>query len=173
MPLLFHAELDTLVQSSSSCASSAKPEDPDKTLYQTFLDSRPDSFETTAIDLIISLAKEFPTVPVHIVHLSSAKALPAIRKAKADGVDLTVETCYHYLWFVLSLSLVSWLLRSFHVLNPSRSHTHPAWRRKRSHRNKPSSNAALRSEGPGTEPSYGRRCWTERSTTSCLITRPA
>ncbi|CED84512.1 allantoinase [Phaffia rhodozyma] len=96
VPLLFHAELDTLVQTSapsSSCASSTT----DPTLYSTFLESRPDSFETTAIDLIISLAKEFPEVPVHIVHLSSAKALPSIRKAKAEGVDLTVETCYHYL----------------------------------------------------------------------------
>ena len=33
----------------------------------------------------------------HIVHLSSAEALPAIIAARADGVRLTVETCPHYL----------------------------------------------------------------------------
>ena len=33
----------------------------------------------------------------HIVHLSSAEALPALVAARADGVRLTVETCPHYL----------------------------------------------------------------------------
>ena len=33
----------------------------------------------------------------HLVHLSSAEALPAIAQARADGVRLTVETCPHYL----------------------------------------------------------------------------
>lgn len=36
-------------------------------------------------------------VPSHIVHLSSARALPLIAKAKKDGVPITVETCPHYL----------------------------------------------------------------------------
>lgn len=72
---------------------------PDATLYSSFLASRPDAYETTAIELIVRLGREFPTVPLHIVHLSSAEALPTIRKAKQDGVDLTVETCYHYLWY--------------------------------------------------------------------------
>lgn len=36
-------------------------------------------------------------VPCHIVHLSSASALPMIRKARADGVPLTIETTHHYL----------------------------------------------------------------------------
>ena len=35
--------------------------------------------------------------PAHIVHLSSASALPMIRAAKAEGLPLTVETCPHYL----------------------------------------------------------------------------
>lgn len=73
---------------------------PDATLYASFLDSRPDAYETTAIDLIIRLGKDFPTVPLHVVHLSSAEALPAIRQAKQEGMNLTIETCYHYLWCV-------------------------------------------------------------------------
>jgi allantoinase len=34
---------------------------------------------------------------VHVLHLSSAEALPLIAAAKMDGVPLTVETCPHYL----------------------------------------------------------------------------
>ena len=33
------------------------------------------------------------------MHLSAAGALPALRAARADGVDVSVETCPHYLTF--------------------------------------------------------------------------
>lgn len=36
-------------------------------------------------------------VRCHIVHLSSAEALPVIRQAKTGGAPLTVETTHHYL----------------------------------------------------------------------------
>jgi allantoinase len=36
---------------------------------------------------------------VHIVHHSSADALPALRQARAKGLPITVETCPHYLHF--------------------------------------------------------------------------
>ena len=36
---------------------------------------------------------------VHIVHLSSADAVPVLRKAQAEGVKITAETCPHYLHF--------------------------------------------------------------------------
>jgi len=36
---------------------------------------------------------------VHIVHLSSAGALPMIAAARLDGVRITAETCPHYLTF--------------------------------------------------------------------------
>jgi allantoinase len=35
----------------------------------------------------------------HVVHLADADALPLLRKARADGVRITVETCPHYLTF--------------------------------------------------------------------------
>jgi allantoinase len=44
------------------------------------------------------LAEEFAT-PIHIVHLSSAKALPLLAEARERGLPVTVETCVHYLWF--------------------------------------------------------------------------
>ena len=34
---------------------------------------------------------------MHIVHLASASALDAIRRARDEGLPLTVETCPHYL----------------------------------------------------------------------------
>ena len=34
---------------------------------------------------------------VHVLHLSSAGALPLLRRGRADGVRVTVETCPHYL----------------------------------------------------------------------------
>ncbi|KAJ2157319.1 Allantoinase [Coemansia sp. RSA 552] len=87
--LLFHAEMDT-------GASVDTTRDP--TEYETFLGSRPPNMEVKAIDLVIRMCREFaPHVPCHIVHLSAADALPAIRAAKAEGLPLTVETCFHYL----------------------------------------------------------------------------
>ena len=37
--------------------------------------------------------------PIHIVHLSSAAALDEVRRAKAAGIRVSVETCPHYLTF--------------------------------------------------------------------------
>ncbi|KAJ2783331.1 Allantoinase [Coemansia javaensis] len=87
--LLFHAEVDT-----GAAADAAR----DPTEYATFLHSRPPAMEVAAIDLVVRMCREFaPRVPCHIVHLSAADALPAIRAAKAEGLPLTVETCFHYL----------------------------------------------------------------------------
>ena len=36
---------------------------------------------------------------LHIVHLATAQALPDLRRAKQEGLPLTVETCPHYLHF--------------------------------------------------------------------------
>ncbi|CAO3663238.1 unnamed protein product [Rhizopus stolonifer] len=91
--LLFHAEMDT-------CCST--PTAIDRT-YQSYLHSRPEALEINAIEMIIRLTREYAQkgrpVNTHIVHLSAASALPAIREAKAQGLPLTVETCFHYLNF--------------------------------------------------------------------------
>ena len=69
----------------------------DPTLYRTFLDSRPEKLETDAISLITALQVKYPHLRCHIVHLSASSALPLIRAAKSTGLNLTVETCFHYL----------------------------------------------------------------------------
>ena len=64
--------------------------------YAGFVASRPPVAERSAIERLIATAKLIGA-RVHVVHLSAAEALPAIRTARADGVRLTVETCPHYL----------------------------------------------------------------------------
>ena len=56
----------------------------------------PASAEDRAIDAVIDAARR-TGARLHVVHLSSAAALPALAAAKADGVRVTVETCPHYL----------------------------------------------------------------------------
>jgi allantoinase len=64
--------------------------------YDAFLVSRPAASEASAIDAVIAEARR-TGARAHILHLSDAGSLPAIRAAKAEGVALTVETCPHYL----------------------------------------------------------------------------
>ncbi|MEV5150498.1 allantoinase AllB [Streptomyces werraensis] len=64
--------------------------------YADFLASRPRRAEDTAIARLLEQARRFDA-RVHVLHLSSADALPLLAEAKADGVRVTVETCPHYL----------------------------------------------------------------------------
>lgn len=64
--------------------------------YAPFLASRPRSAEDAAIAEVISGAAE-TGVRAHILHLSNGDSLGRIAAARAEGIDLTVETCPHYL----------------------------------------------------------------------------
>ena len=64
--------------------------------YASFLRTRPPVAETTAIAKVLQIARATRT-RVHILHLSTAAALPLIDAARRDGVPVTVETCPHYL----------------------------------------------------------------------------
>ena len=66
--------------------------------YRSFLASRPRVAENEAVEMMVRLSREFDT-RVHIVHLSSADAIPVLREAQAAGVRITAETCPHYLHF--------------------------------------------------------------------------
>ncbi|HEX6935751.1 MAG TPA: allantoinase AllB [Actinomycetes bacterium] len=66
------------------------------TSYAGFLASRPATAEDVAVAAVIEAARR-TGARVHVVHLSSAGALPVLREAKVDGVRVTVETCPHYL----------------------------------------------------------------------------
>jgi allantoinase len=64
--------------------------------YHRFVESRPDEAEITAIERVIAGVRR-TGARAHILHLSSAAALPALRAARAEGLPITVETCPHYL----------------------------------------------------------------------------
>jgi allantoinase len=66
--------------------------------YANFLASRPRGAENLAIAHLIEAAR-YTGAAVHVLHLSSADAIPMVRSARRDGVDLTAETCPHYLVF--------------------------------------------------------------------------
>lgn len=64
--------------------------------YADFLASRPGEAEHRAIARLIALARTLGA-RVHVLHLSSAGALPMIAAARREGVPITVETCPHFL----------------------------------------------------------------------------
>jgi allantoinase len=82
-PLLVHAELALTHTGESAGAPQS---------YRSYLQSRPHEMEDEAIKLVARLAQA-TGARAHIVHLSSANALPLI------GGNVTAETTPHYLYF--------------------------------------------------------------------------
>ncbi len=91
LPLLVHAELAGPVEAATAALGAANWRS-----YATYLESRPDEAELSAIRLLISLCREFG-FRLHIVHLASSEALAELRAARAEGLPVSVETCPHYL----------------------------------------------------------------------------
>jgi allantoinase len=87
VPLLFHAE----IEGDAPDVSARSVRD-----YLRWLHARPREWEDRAVALVLELVEQ-TGCPAHIVHLSSATAVPLIRRAKARGLPITVETCPHYL----------------------------------------------------------------------------
>ncbi|GAB3793635.1 allantoinase AllB [Nocardioides ungokensis] len=85
--MVVHAEDPDVLADAPACAGPS---------YAGFVGSRPREAEDAAISGLLDLARENGT-RVHVLHLSSASALPLLAKARADGVRVTVETCPHYL----------------------------------------------------------------------------
>jgi allantoinase len=67
--------------------------------YSDFLASRPRQAENLAIQHLIEQSRA-TGCRIHVLHVSSADALPMIRQAQADGVRISAETCPHYLTFM-------------------------------------------------------------------------
>src|SRR5260370_19802958 len=93
LPLLVHAELPGPVDAATEQLAGAN-----WSKYATYLRSRPDEAELSAIQLMISLCREY-RFRLHIVHLATSKALELLRAAKVEGLPVSVETCPHYLYF--------------------------------------------------------------------------
>lgn len=67
-----------------------------RTTAMDYPDSRPIFTEVEAVQRAILFAKE-TGCKLHLVHISSSEAIQTILQAKREGVDVTVETCTHYL----------------------------------------------------------------------------
>ena len=66
--------------------------------FGAFVASRPPTAERRAIEKVIAAAAA-TRARAHIVHLSAADCVAMIAGAKAAGIQLTAETCPHYLYF--------------------------------------------------------------------------
>lgn len=88
IPLLLHCEL----------TDEEVPEVTNPKSYQAYLESRPQHWETNAIDLALDIQKRYD-IKVHIVHLSASEGIERIKQRKQDTNKLTVETCPQYLYF--------------------------------------------------------------------------
>src|SRR5258708_2826695 len=91
LPLLVHAELPGPVDEATRQLAEA-----DWSKYATYLQSRPDEAELSAIQLMISLCREY-RFRLHVVHLATSQALDTLRAAKSEGLPVSAETCPHYL----------------------------------------------------------------------------
>jgi allantoinase len=96
LPLLVHAELPGPVDEATRRLQNN--ESVDWTRYSTYLQSRPEEAELSAIRLLLSLCREYK-FRLHIVHLSASAALGELCAARAEGLPVSVETCPHYLHF--------------------------------------------------------------------------
>lgn len=93
--LIAHAEVSAPIDAALAESAGAGG---DPRAYETFLRTRPRAAEDRAVELLIRLSRE-TGARTHVVHHSSADALPLLRAAKAEGVRVTAETCPHYLAF--------------------------------------------------------------------------
>jgi allantoinase len=99
--MMFHAEMVPPAANSVGGAETPSESSPvppgELTSYNTFLESRPPAFETCAVDEILALAHLAPKLSLHIVHLSATECIPLLKEARRNGVNITAETCFHYL----------------------------------------------------------------------------
>ena len=95
LPLLVHAEMAAPVEAATTRLNDSEA---DWRSYATYLASRPDEAEMEAIAMLLELCREY-RFRLHIVHLSTAQALPMLAAARREGLSVTVETCPHYLHF--------------------------------------------------------------------------
>lgn len=91
LPVAVHAENDAITQRLSREAMAAG-----RTGVRDYLNSRPVVAELEAISRAISLAAE-TGCSLHIVHVSTGRGVAVVTEARARGVDVTCETCPHYL----------------------------------------------------------------------------
>lgn len=69
-----------------------------ETSLKAYVESRPVFTEVEAIRRAIFFAKE-TGCRLHICHVACKEGVDEVTKARAEGIDVTCETCTHYLYF--------------------------------------------------------------------------
>ena len=93
LPVAVHAESQELVQGlARRCTEQGRRD------IRDFLESRPVLAEVEAIHRAALLAGEAGAA-LHVVHVSSGRGVAVAAEARARGVDISIETCPHYLFF--------------------------------------------------------------------------
>jgi dihydroorotase len=93
MRIALHAETASIMARREKALQAAGRNDP-----LSHLASRPAVVAIEAVSRAAVLA-EWTGARIHVLHISSADELRPLRDAKARGVDITGETCPHYLLF--------------------------------------------------------------------------
>lgn len=93
LPVAVHAESQEITQ---GLAQKILPKE--RGSIQAFLASRPVLAELEAIQRATLLARE-AGAKLHIVHVSSGRGVALAAEARAQGTDVSIETCPHYLFF--------------------------------------------------------------------------
>jgi allantoinase len=91
LPVAVHAESESLTARLAAEAMTAN-----RTAIRDYLNSRPILAELDAIQRAVDLAGETGCA-LHVVHVSCAAGVGLIAGARNAGVDVTCETCPHYL----------------------------------------------------------------------------
>jgi allantoinase len=91
LPVAVHAESEAITAGLAQRARAAG-----RTALRDFLASRPVVAELEAVARAISLAEE-SGCSLHVVHVSTGRGVALIADARARGVDVSCETCPHYL----------------------------------------------------------------------------
>ncbi|CAA9464979.1 MAG: Allantoinase [uncultured Rubrobacteraceae bacterium] len=91
LPVLVHAENREMTDALAARARAAS-----RTTVRDYLDSRPVAAELEAIARAIFFAGE-TGCSLHVVHVSTGRGVALVAAARARGVDVTCETCPHYL----------------------------------------------------------------------------
>jgi allantoinase len=93
LPVAIHAEDNELINALTAYLLASG-----RTGSKDFLESRPVQAEVKAIQRVALLAQE-TGAKLHIVHVSSGSGVATALEARAQGVDISIETCPHYLFF--------------------------------------------------------------------------
>lgn len=93
LPVLVHAENKGITDALAERAVSTL-----RLTARDYLDSRPTVAELEAINRAILFAEE-TGCSLHIVHVSTGKGVTLVVEAREHGVNVTCETCAHYLVF--------------------------------------------------------------------------